>query len=110
MRIVLNSFAELTYTNSMRAGRNQVASTGDLTFAVLTIWLILFAIAAPPLLMLATFVLGPLPLINRIIIDLVYTFFALLIISFCVRRRYPGLIWLPAIAVAALAMVFLFGV
>jgi len=94
----------------MRAGRNQLASTGDLTFAVLIIWLILFVIAAPPLLVVASFVLTPLPLLNRIIIDLVYAYFALLVISFCVRKPYPGLIWLPGIAVAALALVFLFGV
>jgi hypothetical protein len=94
----------------MRAGRKQLASTGDLTFAVLIIWLIVFVIAAPPLVALASFVLGPLPLLNRIIIDLVYTYFALLVISFCMRRQYPGLMWLPGIAVAALALVSLFGV
>ncbi len=94
----------------MRAGRNQLASTGELAFAVLTIWLILFVIAASPMLLLATFVLGPLRLINGIVIDLVYTYFALLVISFCMRKRYPGLIWLPGIAVAGVMLVFLFGV
>lgn len=83
--------------------------TGDLPFVVLIIWLILFVICAPPMLLLATWVLGPVPPINRRIIDLISSYAVLLLISFRQKRRYPGLVWFPGVALAALVAVFLFG-
>jgi hypothetical protein len=93
----------------MRSDRDRPANTGQVTFVILTIWLILFVIGAPPVLATLAFSLAPLPPIDRLLIALIYSYFALLLISFVIRKRYPGLVWLPGVVLAAIVVALQFG-
>ena len=84
---------------------NSTAETSDLAVAVLTIWLLVLILGGPPLFILATFSKsGTLSPQQQMVQAILWVYVALLLIAFFLRRRYPKLIWLPALAVAALVL------